>query len=315
MGLWSWLSGFYRGTDRPPQTEHRAQKERLVALVLFLRRSRDLDTAAVAALAESALGGRFRDDQPDAADRYVAGHEPSFVIKYGDHFILINTFPRPYMDDPNEAAGEIGELRLRKAVRDHEAWVSVDLLGECKDAELPDVYRTLGKLAAELIDDDCLALFAPATGQLVVYDPEMLDALRGPDPLDLFEKPAHPPVVPVNGDDPRLKAAVAKARRRWDEFVAAFEQRQPEQSFSAKARIGDGENYEFMWLSVTGLENGIIYGRLDNDPIDITSIRCGDRVRVAVKELNDWLYTEGDEVHGGFTIDVLRKIQEEMQQD
>ena len=161
-------------------------------------------------------------------------------MKYGDHFFLVNSFPRPYMDDPDEAAGEIGELRLRKAVRDHEAWVSVDLLGECAESELPAVYGTLGKLAAELIDDDCLALFAPATGPLVVYDAEMLDALRGGKPLDLFESPPHPPVVPVNSDDPRLKTAVAKARRRW-QFVAAFEQ-QPERSFSAKARIGGGDN-------------------------------------------------------------------------
>ncbi len=219
MGLWSWLAGMLGATDRPSRVEDRAEKERLIALVLLLRRPRELDTGTVADLAGRALGGRFRDGEPEAADRYVAGQEPSFVVKFGDRLFLVNSFTRPYMDDPDEAAGEIGELRLRKAVRDHEAWVSVDLLGNCGDRELPDLYRTLGKLAAELIDDDCLALFAPATGQLVVYDPEMLDALRGGNPLELFDSPPHPPVVPVNGDDPRLKAAVAKARRRWDEFV------------------------------------------------------------------------------------------------
>jgi len=315
MGFWSWLTGVLRRDDQPPRTERREKKERLVALVLLLREPRDLDAARVADLATDALGGRFSDGESDSSDQYVAGHTPSFVVKYREHFFLINNFPHPYMDDPAEAAGEISELRMRKAVRDNEAWVSVDLLGECEESELSDVYRTLGKLAAELIDDDCLALFAPATGQMCVYDPEMLDGLRGGRPLDLFESPAHPPVVPVNGDDPRLKAAVAKARRRWHEFVSAFEQRQPEQSFSAKARIGDGENFEYMWMSVTGLENGIIYGRLDNDPIEITSIRCGDRVRVSVKELNDWLYTNDEEVHGGFTIEVLRRIQEELQQE
>jgi uncharacterized protein YegJ (DUF2314 family) len=315
MGLWSWLKVFVGRTDLPTRTPKHPEKDRLIALVLFLRDSRVLDTASIAALAGDALGGRFSSDRRDATDRYVAGRDPSFVVKHGDHFFLINNFARPYTEDPAEAADEIGELRLRKAVRDHEAWISVDLLGQCKDADLPEIYRTLGKLAAELIDEECLALFAPATGQLVVYDPDMLDALRGDNPLALFEVPPHPPVVPVNGDDPRLKAAVGKARRRWSEFVSAFEQRQPEQSFSAKARIGDGENYEFMWMSVTGLENGIIYGRLDNDPIEITSIHCGDRVRVPVKDLNDWLFTEGDDVRGGFTIEVLRRIQEEMQRE
>src|SRR5262249_17244391 len=155
------------------------------------------------------------------------------------------------------------ELRLRKAVRDHSAWLSVDLLGECSEDQLPDVYRTIGKLAAALTDDDCLALFAPATSQLVVFDPPMRDQLRGDDPLVLFDLPPPRPVVPVSGDDPRLKAAVAKARRRWTQFVTAFEERRPDQTFSVKARIGDPDCYEFMWLTVTGLENGIIYGRLD----------------------------------------------------
>jgi uncharacterized protein YegJ (DUF2314 family) len=119
--------------------------------------------------------------------------------------------------------------------------------------------------------------------------------------------------VPVSGDDPRLKAAVSRARRSWSEFVSAFEERQPEQHFAVKSRIGDEETFEFMWLTVTGLENGYIYGRLDNDPIELTSIRCGDRVRVPLKDLNDWLYTSGEQMIGGYTIEVLRKIQQEMQ--
>jgi uncharacterized protein YegJ (DUF2314 family) len=170
-------------------------------------------------------------------------------------------------------------------------------------------------LIAALADDDCLAVFAPATSQLIVFESEMREQLCGSDPLDLFDQTRHPPVVPVSSDDPRLMAAVAKARRRWSTFVSAFEQREPEQSFSVKARIGDGDSFEFMWLTVTGLENGIIYGRLDNDPIELTTIRCGDRVRVRVNDLNDWLFSDGEVMRGGFTIDVLRKIQEELRRE
>lgn len=308
MGLWSWLKNVV-GPKVSERSEHRQKP--LVALVLLLNQSRLLESTELARIASEVFGEPFTSDNDDATDNFVAGTEPSFIFKYGDHFFLINSFDRPYLDDP-EAADSIVELRLRKAVREHCAWLSVDLLGNCRQSELPHVYRTIGKLVAELADDECVAIFAPATGQISVFDDETRERLRRQNPLELFETPSQPPVVPVSSDDPRLKAAVAQARRHWPEFVARFEERQPDQTFSVKARIGDANAAEFMWVSVTGLENGWIYGRLDNDPIEITSIRCGDRVRIRVADLNDWLYTDGDDMTGGYTIEVLRKIQEEL---
>ena len=309
MGLWSWLKNVVR-TDLPEQAERPSKP--LVALVLLLNHPRLLDAADLAEIASDVFDQRFTNDRDDATDNFVAGAEPSFIFKHGEHFFLINCFNRPYMDDPQSAAESISELRLRKAIREHGAWLSVDLLGDCETHDLPEIYRTIGKLVAELADEECIAIFAPATGQISVFDEETRQRLRGPDPLEIFEHSSHPPVVPVSGNDPRLKTAVAKARKRWPEFVKHFEERQPEQTFSVKARIGDNEAAEFMWVSVTGLENGWIYGRLDNDPIELTSIRCGDRVRVRVADLNDWLYTAGERMVGGFTIEVLRKIQDEL---
>ena len=309
MGLWSWFKSIF-GANIARRAER--QEKPLIALVLFLDQPRDLDAPYICRVASDALGVPFTNDEADATDHFVAGTEPSFILKYGDHFFLINTFDRPYMDDPETAAESIGELRLRKAVREHTGWMSVDLLGDYQLGELPAIYRTIGKLTASLADSDCLAVFAPATGQLNSFDEDTRERLIGDQPLELFEMSSHPPVVPVSGDDPRLKAAVAKARKRWPELVQAFECRRPEQSFSVKARIGDDNAAEFMWVSVTGLEHGWIYGRLDNDPIELTTIRCGDRVRVHVSDLNDWLYTDGDEMFGGFTIEVLRRIQEEL---
>jgi len=309
MGLWSWMWGLL-GRDEP--SPHGPTEQPLNALVMFLAHPADLDAESIARTAGRALGRRFAIGGESAQDAFVSGEEPSFVLKHGEHFFLINTFPRPYMDDPDSAAAEIGELRLRKAVLDHGAWLSIDLLGEAKRAELPEVYRIIGKLAAALAGDECLAVFSPATAQLSLFDRETARLLRSDNPLDLFEVHNHPPVVPVSGDDPRLKVAVARARKRWPEFVAAFEERRPSQTFAVKARIGDGEVFEYMWVAVSGLEHGFIYGKLDNDPIELTSICCGDRVRVHVRELNDWLFSDGDQVAGGFTIEILRKIQEEL---
>jgi uncharacterized protein YegJ (DUF2314 family) len=67
-----------------------------------------------------------------------------------------------------------------------------------------------------------------------------------------------------------------------------------------------------MWITVSGIENGWIYGRLDNDPIELRTLRCGDRVRVRIADINDWLIIDGQSVIGGFTIEVLRQIQSEL---
>src|SRR5262245_41366254 len=184
MGLRSWFKGLFAVNPIRPA---RREDKPLIALVLFLDQPRELDSSYLCGIASRALGARFTDDQGDATDNFVAGSEPSFIVKYGDHFFLINTFDRPYMDDPQEAAQSISELRLRKAIREHGAWLSVDLLGDYKAGDLATIYRTIGKLTAALADDDCLAIFAPATGQLNNFDEETREQLRGDDPLELFE--------------------------------------------------------------------------------------------------------------------------------
>ena len=63
-----------------------------------------------------------------------------------------------------------------------------------------------------------------------------------------------------------------------------------------------------MWVSVSALENGMIYGRLDNEPVKVKNLGVGSRVRVPVGDLHDWLYTRGDLLAGGFTIDVLANV-------
>src|SRR5437763_5856404 len=124
MGLWSWFRNLF---DNGTPSRSRRDEKPLIALVLFLSEPRDLDASLIARRAGRALGERFRADDADATENFVAGEEPSFVLKYGDWFFLINVFSRPYMEDPEAAADAIGELRLRKAIRDHTAWLSVDL--------------------------------------------------------------------------------------------------------------------------------------------------------------------------------------------
>ena len=66
-------------------------------------------------------------------------------------------------------------------------------------------------------------------------------------------------VVQLGADDPGLVAAAAEAKRRWPEFVAAFNEQRPGRKCAVKyaAPIKSGGE-EHIWIMVTALGSGTI---------------------------------------------------------
>jgi len=306
MGVRSWLQKLFGERQLPPPT---VTRKPLIALVWLRRTPRDFDAADLAALAADALGEPFTSNDPEATDFTVTGCAPSFLLKRGDQTYLVHTFPRPYADDPDVLAARAGDRHLRRAVTGHQAWLSVDLLGDVPPHELEEVYLLIGRLMAALADEDCVAIYCPETDRVSVCDDGLMAKLRGEWPPDLFEPPFFPVVTGFADGDPRMQAAVVEARRRWPEFVVAFENRRPGQTFLVHARVPEPDGpTEYLWLAVTALEGDGIYGILDNDPLALQRRHRGDRARVLVSSLNDWLWLDGARTNGGFTIAVLQKI-------
>ena len=91
--------------------------------------------------------------------------------------------------------------------------------------------------------------------------------------------------------------------------MAAFEERRPGQSFAVKAKVTEPDGAsEYLWLAVTALEGDGIYGILDNEPVLLRHRHRGDRARVLVSSLQDWMTFDGAKGAGGFTIAVLQQI-------
>lgn len=295
MGIWGWIKRLFgrKEEDRP-----------LVSIVLLLRRPRCLDKAIVKTLVQQALGITLSDD-PNATE-FVVGENPTYVLQYARGTYLIHNFPAPYVEDVQAQAEQIGELRRRKAFAEHRAWLSVDQLrGDPREA-----YAIIGKLVAHLLEDDCLALYHPESSRMVVCDPSMREKLLGPDPLGIFGASANPPVTSVPDDAAAMAAAVEEAGRRWPEFVEAFSRRTADQRFAIKAPFTDGDETEFMWVVVISIKEDCVIGTLGNEPVNVSNIKLGDPVRVPLADLNDWMYTRGDDdMVGGFTTRVLMEIE------
>jgi uncharacterized protein YegJ (DUF2314 family) len=175
------------------------------------------------------------------------------------------------------------------------------------DDVVRDWYRRIGRLMAELLDENCILLYLPDSSLSYPINEDTETALRSRDPVAALQESLTAPMVQVEADDPLMVKAVAAARDGWPKFVAAYEARSGE-NFSVKAPVSHSGNTEFIWVTVTALEGDTIYGELANDPADLGPLKHGSKVTVPVSELNDWVYTDADgNLNGGFTMEAMRK--------
>jgi len=114
-------------------------------------------------------------------------------------------------------------------------------------------------------------------------------------------------VVQLGADDPGLVAAAAEAKRRWPEFVAAFNEHRPGRKCAVKyAAPIKGGGDEQIWIMVTALGSGTISGTLGNDPVEDIGLKLGEAVTIQTGDVKDWLFTDGQAMTGGFSIATLR---------
>lgn len=298
-------------TEPTEADEASENKKPMISMVLFLREPRYLEAPVLAQIAASAWGGDYSSDEDDDDNhqRYVVGESPLFAVQSPEAFFVVHNVARQYFNDTQAAAKDAKELRLQTAIETHQAWLAVDLISvHDEKAARESVYPQIAKLIAELAGDDCLAIFQPETGKINVWDASLEEKLRGPNPLEDFTEPTHVPVIQVADDDPKMIAAVAEARKRWPEFVAAFKNREGTM-YSVKAPITVADKTEFIWIEVDGLEPEYIHGKLGNDPVALGDMKLGDRVEVPVKDLNDWVFLRKEQPVGLFTVKVIQAIQ------
>ena len=192
-------------------------------------------------------------------------------------------------------------------VRGHAAWLSVDLLEAPAGATSDDIYQRLGRMIAALADSDCVGLFCPATNQLNLWHPGLIAHLQGDTPLQAVAELTEVPAIRITANDTDMQEASQKANSMWSVFVNTFEQRRSDQTFAVKAPFTDGQETEYMWLIVTEINEETVTGTLDNEPVHLRNVDAGDIVTVTLDQVNDWLYTDGNELVGGFTTEAITK--------
>lgn len=285
----------------------------LLSVVLLQKKLPALSEKSVAASILKAWKQKISigdDGNKDATDFVVKGG-PGFVIQCQDTFCMVILATKPYLEA--EALKDVEELRTRKMLQEHKAWLSLDLMGDIRekpaaeqDAEMARVIR----LAAEMVDKNTVGILLPSEKIVLPLTDDVLAAMKGPDALKALRTSSNAAVVGAAGDDPQMLAATEEARRTWPEFVQAF-RKKPEntESYAAKFPFDAPDQKEFMWVEVVAIKEDTIVGRLGNDPVWVKDLKLGDEVTMKVSELSDWMYFKDGEIVGGYTVKVLMEKQ------
>ena len=319
--------------DSPPQqpgknpTLDEEPPENLISLVYFLSETRDADESSIRRCVSTALGINFDPDSPDSEHFVIQFNPPRdpkeldvgithFMVKIPQGLFAVLVSSRPYISNPKRFARQsIRDKRLRNAVEQHRAWVSVDLMDEPSYPESTQAaYRVIGQNLATLAGPDCLAIYCHEIQRCNEFDLSLMEILAGPKPLDLFSEPTFEPIIEISDSNPKMAAAVKEARNRWPEFLSAFQESSPGDTdrFIVKAEFREGAKCEYMWLSVTEASRESFSGVLMNDPHELLDVHRGASVTLDLDKLNDWIFQDEDGEHiGGFTLDVLAEGDDE----
>jgi uncharacterized protein YegJ (DUF2314 family) len=282
----------------------------MISLVQFRRQQRYMEAAVLAHALSEAWGLNMvvgEEDELDGSDGVVTGENPMFIVmvnKPSFAIFMVHNHDRSYFDEPDEVAAGVPNLRYAEIIREHQAWLAIDLMqaGASKLAE-EEAYRMIGKAIAALADDDVMAILCPQHNFFNLWSAKLEEMLCGESPLDALREEIKAPVYGVPDGDV-IERAITEARSRWPEFVTIFKNRQPDdERFIVKAPfMGEDGEVEHMWLQVFGLEPDYVHGHLMNDPMHTTKLKKGAQVEVAVAEISDWVCPDADDQPlGNFT--------------
>jgi hypothetical protein len=149
VNIWNRLTRAFRTRTDEQKQSH--------SLVLLLRKSRFISKAEVQKAAEAGWNKCF-DGQEDPM-YFVVQRGTITMIKAGIYVVHLVQADQPYLGDPEQVAQQLPRGEQKVAWRQHNAWVSFDMLN--LDAKREDAYAALAKFALQLGDENCAGVYLP----------------------------------------------------------------------------------------------------------------------------------------------------------
>lgn len=114
-----------------------------------------------------------------------------------------------------------------------------------------------------------------------------------------------PAGVAFDPDDPEKIAAEREARRTLPLFWQAFDNPAPDEcDFAVKFNLTPHKDAEFIWAHELKKEDGILYGKLGNEPLE-PGYEPDRYYRIDPNLIVDWTYFQHSEAKGHFTTKLM----------
>ena len=180
--------------EKMDEIRPRVESQERWAVVLLFRQAIALDALRLSQVASRAFGKHF-----DLIDRYVdpvdatflrreerrdpvvAGAAPNLVCYCPPHLLHVWVAPAPY--PPLFTEGKGFDRPTRELIAEHRACIGIEISPRADIVEpVENGYAWSGKLAAELMDDSCVAICFPRYNRVIPISRTLQDALRDSDP-------------------------------------------------------------------------------------------------------------------------------------
>jgi uncharacterized protein YegJ (DUF2314 family) len=102
-------------------------------------------------------------------------------------------------------------------------------------------------------------------------------------------------------DEQEMEAAIARARKEVDTFIAELS-RPTGENHAVKVPITDNGQTEHFWLINVSYRNGQFEGEINNEPGMVKNVRSGEKRRANKSEISDWMFMRGGKLHGNYTM-------------
>jgi hypothetical protein len=149
------------------------------SLVIMQRQAQRFSEESLRAAAELAWGRKF-DGKEDPMYFVSADNSVLNVIKAGPHIIRITSVHTRYADDDEYALSQLPQPEQKRAWTEHHACTFLELFNDLKSKDIPDAeaYASLARLALQLSDPNCTAIFVPIKNLMLPNDGTAEQGLR-----------------------------------------------------------------------------------------------------------------------------------------
>ena len=114
----------------------------------------------------------------------------------------------------------------------------------------------------------------------------------------------NPAVINVEEDDAAMNTAIAEAAQTFDFFVENW-QTMKSDSVAFKVHVKAGDDVEHIWFTPVSINEDQLVGICANEPVRIPGLKIGDQRTFSRDDLSDWIILDGNQCHGGYTIEVM----------